>query len=112
MELVKWGIIEGAHNVVYPSCFREDGNVKHLFCSLSYSNLLWNNFCLWIGVDVSSRGSSLLVRLLNLNCSFSFWFFGLTFCWSIWSCKNFILFKDSVLVNLYVFSFIKALSWD
>lgn len=99
MELAKRGIIGGAHNMVCHLWFLKDEDVEHLFCSCSISNFLWNSSCLWIGVDCPALGDSLLDRLIYFNSSSSFCFFGLVFFWSIWSCRNSILFKDRSLVN-------------
>lgn len=67
MELARHEIIEGAHNVVCLLYFLEKEDVDHLFCSCLISNFSWNNFLVWIGVDTSSPGDSLLVRLQYLN---------------------------------------------
>lgn len=64
-------------------CFLEDENLEHLFCLCSFFNILWNKFCLWTGIDSLALGGTLLDRLLSLNSSSYFWFFGLVFCWSI-----------------------------
>ena len=75
MELTKRGIIEGPHNVVCPLCFKKKEDMEHLFCSCSFYNLSWMNFCVWIDVDAPSLGDCLLVRLQHLNSTHFFLIF-------------------------------------
>lgn len=62
MESLKQGIIESVDNIVCSLCFLNEEDVIHLFCSCSYSNLIWFNFCVWIGVGATSFAGSLLDR--------------------------------------------------
>lgn len=106
MDLAKCGIINGVHNAVCPFRFFWKKRILSIcFVLVLFPNRFGSIFaCGWLFFCGICDGKASRFKL-----AFLFLIFGLTFCWSIWSCRNSILFKGSVLRNLVFWNWLRSL---
>ncbi|XP_058741653.1 uncharacterized protein LOC131614041 [Vicia villosa] len=118
-NLASRGILLGPDNLVCPLCLLAEEDTNNLFGSCSVIVRWWNSFLDWLRIDVFAISGNFFDRLIALKvfCRSLFvvntrWLFGLAFCWSIWCCRNEILFNGGVLVNFDIMGMIKLLTWE
>ncbi|XP_058741112.1 uncharacterized protein LOC131613460 [Vicia villosa] len=99
-NLASRGILFGPDNLVFPLCLLAEEDINHLFGNCSVTLGWWNSFFDWLRIDVLAISGNIFDRLIAVKvfCKSLFvvntrWLFGLAFCWSIWCCRNEILFN-------------------
>lgn len=105
--------------MVFSFCFGEEEDLVHLFGECPISKLWWCKTCDWLQVDLPYLSDSIISCLQELEFSTKYtfkiergWLFGLVLRWSIWVCRDAILFKGGMLSNFYGVGMIKLISWE
>ncbi|XP_058725465.1 uncharacterized protein LOC131596740 [Vicia villosa] len=118
-ELAKRGILVEAQLLKCPLCNRVDEDLDHLFLHCHYTRTWWTELYSWLGIDEVPLVGTILERLSSLDsiCKSSFhmeigWFFGLTFCWVVWKCRNAIIFEEICLASFDGVGLFKLISWE